>query len=781
MKHKYLRVWLAAFAIILLVCGVLQAKGNGKPDKLIKEAQAAELQQDWDKALVLYEQALDLKPGDAALTIGMRRCRFQAGQKHVNLGAKLRDDGKLEDALNEFQKALIADPSSSIAIQEIKRTQQMMEREKSKPSKAEDRGLTPVEQARRDTDDRIASILSPPELKPIVRQVGPLKINNQQPKVLYETIGKLAGVNVLFDSQYTPPTRGFNVEFPLTTAEQAFDYLGVLTHTFWKPVSANAIFVTEDNPTKHRDYDDEVVKTFYVTNATSVQEFQEIAVAIRTVADIRRVFTYNAQKAMIVRGTLDAVALAEKLVHDLDKPKSEVVIDVIVMEVSSSHTRNLAAGLVNASGTPGLNIPFAFTPRNPVLTQGSGTGTATGTGTSTGTTGVTGTGTSTTTSSGVSLATLSHISTNDFSTTLPGALLNLMLTDSKTKVRNSPQLRASDGQKASLKIGDRIPYATGSFQPGVGTVGVSPLVSTQFNFAEVGVNVDILPQVHSPKELTLHIEVEVSSVRSYVDLGGISQPVIGQRKNSADIRLREGEVSILGGLSQLSDAKSISGIPGLVNIPILGRLFGGENIDKEGEELMIALIPHIIRTPDYSPENLRGIYAGNDATVKLNYAPKTDPAAAPPAPVSSPFVLPPTTPQTAAPGVQVPAAPKIQPPPPPGTPGQARVSFIPGSIQTELSNQVTVAVQLENGTDLFAASPIKIKFDPSQLRLNDVTPGDLLSRDGVRATSSKDIRNDSGEATLTISRLPWTLAGVSCRSGVIGAELASESWRIWNT
>jgi general secretion pathway protein D len=295
--------------------------------------------------------------------------------------------------------------------------------------------------------------------------------------------------------------------------------------------------------------------------------------------------------------------------------------------------------------------------------------------------------------------------------------------------------------------------------------------------------VDILPQVHSPKELTLHIEVEVSSVNSYVNLGGISQPVIGQRKNSADIRLREGEVSILGGLSQLSDSKTVNGIPGLVNIPILGKLFfGGENIDKEGEELMIALIPHIIRTPDYTPENLRGIYAGNDAQIKLNYAPRAEPAAPaaaapPPSPVTSPFVTTPANPAPAVPASPVPAAPpasaappapaapKVQSPPPPGPLAQARVSFMPASIQTTLSNVVTVAVQLENGTDLSAAAPIKIKFDPTQLRLNDITPGDLFSRDGVRATSSKDIRNDSGEATLTITRLPNS-PGVS-GSGII--------------
>ena len=156
----------------------------------------------------------------------------------------------------------------------------------------------------------------------------------------------------------------------------------MLTHTFWKPISSNTIFVTEDNATKHRDYDDEVVKTFYVTNVTSVQEFQEIATAIRTVTEIRRMFTYNAQKAMIVRGTADAVALAEKLVHDLDKPKSEVVIDVIVMQANSSRTRDLAASIVNSSGSAGLTVPFAFSPTNPVTTTTTGT-----TGTTTTTTG----------------------------------------------------------------------------------------------------------------------------------------------------------------------------------------------------------------------------------------------------------------------------------------------------------------------------------------------------------------------------------------------------------
>ncbi len=200
MISRYLRAYIALLAVLLLCCGLLEGKDKG--DKFFKLGQAAEQKDDWDKALDLYEQALDAVPGSQAYTIAMRRARFQAGQKHVGQGQKLRADGKLEQALGEFQKALIADPSSPIAIQEIKRTQAMIEQGKEPGAKAGERNLSPAQRARLEADERIDSILSPPELKPVVRQVGPLKMNNQPPKVLFETVGKLAGVNVLFDSQY---------------------------------------------------------------------------------------------------------------------------------------------------------------------------------------------------------------------------------------------------------------------------------------------------------------------------------------------------------------------------------------------------------------------------------------------------------------------------------------------------------------------------------------------------------------------------------------------------
>ena len=745
-----LRVGLCALLILISTVAVMDAKDKG--DKDFKAAQAAESLRDWDQALDLYMKALDKNPNNPAYTIGMRRARFQAGQLHVNRGQKLRTEGKVEEAMAEFQRAIIADPSSGIAMQELKRTQALLNEQKDDKKTGVrppgDAGLTPADRARRASDARVASMEAPPELKPIVAVIPPIKMNNQPPKVMYETFGKMAGINVVFDSTYTAPQRNSNVEIATNMPiEQAFDYLAMLTHTYWKPMSPNTIFVTEDNVTKRRDYEDTVVKVFYVTNVTSVQEFQEIATAIRTVAEIRRVFTYNAQKALIVRATADQMALTEKLIHDLDKPKSEVVIHVIVMQVNSQYSRSLAATLASG-GTAGLQQAINFNgPNGPAAATPAG---------GTPTTPTTGSGTAT-------LSQLAHTSINQFSTSLPGAILNAVMSDARTKTMNKPQVRASDGMKVELIIGSRIPYATGSFSSGVSVASsVSPLVSTQFNYAEVGLKLNMTPQVHSAEELTLHIEVEVSAVQQYVNIGGISQPVIQQTKNIADIRLHEGEINMLSGLSQSTDATTVGGLPGLTSIPILGQfLFGSSTKDKSTGELMIALIPHIVRTPDYTAENLRGIYAGSEQVVKLYYAPKT---AAEEAPANPPAAIPPATVPQIQPSVPQAAAPV--PPAPPSAPGQARVRFAPASVETAQGGTVQVSVQIDNATDLFSASPIRVKYDAALLRLNDVTPGELFTRDGVRITSVKDLRNEVGEATLTVARVPGS-AGISGSGAVL--------------
>ena len=792
MMRKYLR--LVAAVCLLLLAGLPGEARTRKGDKFLKQAQAAEIRKDWDLALQLYKEAVDEDPRDSGYLIGMQRSRFQASQMHVQRGQKSRAEGKMDEALREFQTAIVADPSSAIALQELKRTQDML---RSPTASAGGQVLTPVEQIRRDANLQVDSMLGPPELKPALRRIPPIKLNNQPPRVLYESIGKIAGITVVIDPDGlgAVQTRNFNVELGESTVDQAFDYVALLTHTYWKPISTTSIFVAQDTANKRRDYEDFVVKTFYITNASTVQEFQEISTAVRTITNITRVFTVNPQKALVVRGSADAVALAEKLVHDLDKPKSEVVIDVLIMEANSTRTRDLAATLasVGASGlSAGLNSAINFTPRGSIPT-GSGSGSGAGSG-----------GATPTPSSGsVTLGQLGHISSADFSTTLPGVLLQAVLSDNKTKILNSPQVRASDGMKVSLKIGDRIPIATGSFQSGVGTVGGAPYAQTQFQFTDVGIKVEITPQVHSADELTLHVSFEVSSVRSYTNIGGVQQPIIGQTTTEADIRLREGEINILSGLEANQDSSVVNGIPGLVNIPILGKiLFGSDHTEKDVQQLMIALQPHIVRTPDYTPENLRGVYSGPDQSLRLMYAPRDDdggsapanPAATSPAPAApAPGAVPNTrlnpapnpvpNPAQGAPALVpglVPGAAQATAPPPgtaplpfqlpqPGAPGAAppplplgagtRVAFTPGNVSVAPNTPFSVNVELNGATDAASVSPLRVKWDPAVLRLTDISPGDLLSRNGGAVSSIKDVRNDAGEATITLTRAAG--AGVS--------------------
>jgi general secretion pathway protein D len=333
---------------------------------------------------------------------------------------------------------------------------------------------------------------------------------------------------------------------------------------------------------------------------------------------------------------------------------------------------------------------------------------------------------------------------NNFSTSLPGAMLQAVMSDTSTKVMQSPEVRVSDGQKAELKIGDRIPYASGSFQPGIGTVGVSPLVSTQFQFADTGVNMTITPHVHGNDEVTLDITTDISNVSSNVTIGGLTQPVISQRKADTHIRVRDGEVSLLGGLSQTQESNTTTGIPGLVNIPILGKyLFGSNAKDKSRSELMVAIIPHIVRKPDIDGLDLRGVSVGQDQTLKLRYAAKTEET---PAAAVTPAA---TTPTATAPTATAPVAPTSGP----------GLSINPATLQAKLSAPVVVTLEAANVMDL-AVVPIKLRWDPKILRLNLATPAALLTKDGNVNPPTLDIRNDSGEATIEMSRAAGS-AGVN--------------------
>jgi len=729
---RYFKIALAT-ALLAAFASVGDAHTR-KGDKFLADGAVAESHKDWDAALDAYEKALAEDPSDVAYQIAIKRVRFQAAQMHVNAGEKMRVAGEIDKALAEFQKAFAIDPSSDVAEQNLKKTLDMLERNRQRGAELtpKERTMTPAELARDQEQEKLGRLMSPPVLRPLSAQPINLRMANQPAKVLYDTVGKLAGVNIVFDPEYANDPnarRNTTVDLNNSTIEDALDYLATMTHTFWKPLSANAIFVTADTLPKRRDFEDNAVQVFYLTNLTTPQELQEISTVLRTVADIKKVFTYSSMNAIIARGTPDQILLAEKLVNDLDKPKSEVVVDVLVMEANRTKTRSLAAAISSNGTTAGINTQIQFTPRNPVLLGGTVSASPTSTPT----------GTPTATQELISLSRVSHISTNDFSITMPGALLQATMADSATKVLQSPQVRAASGQKASLRIGEKYPIASGGIQPFGGSVGSYGGLYQNFTFVDIVVNVDITPTVHGDKEVTLKIVLEISSQTGNVDIGGISQPIIGQRKVEHEIRIREGEVSLLGGLMQDQDTKSMSGVPGLSSIPILGKLFTSNTVEKDRNELLIALIPHIVRTPGITDVNMRAIAAGTEQNTHLSLSPRPGPAPVP-----------------AAAEVPKPAPAETTAPAQPATPAPGagnHLLFNPESIAVKPDQTFTLEFEVKDARDLFAA-PFKLKFDPQLLRLEEASPGGLLSSDGQKIVFTRNILNDTGDLTVNLNRLP---------------------------
>ena len=776
----------------------LEAKTK-KGQKFLIEGRGYEAKKQWDPAMEAYEKALAEDPSDISYQMALEKARFQAAQGHVDTGMRIRATGQLGEAMLEFQRAYVINPGSAVASQEILRTQDMIERERKRVQQSGReappavRALTPAEEARRETRERINRILPVPELKPLNPDaVKNLKINGQTVKVVFETIGKVAGVNILWDPEYQSPSRNtLNIDFADMGLEEALDSVAVITKSYWKPLSPNTIFITNDNPNKRRDFADMVAKTFYLSNVNLPQELQEIVNAVRSVSELQRVVAYNSQNAIIVRGEADQVALAEKMILDLDKPRAEVVVDILVMEASSIFSRQLTAALAHT----GLTVPLNFTPRSglrvvqdatttptstiPTTTTPTTTGDTTTTPSTTPTTTPVTTPTTTTSSSGtaaIPLSNLGRLASSDFSISLPSALLQAAMSDTNTKVLQAPQLRSMDNVKATMKIGEREPTASGSFQPGIGGVGINPLVNTQFNFIDVGVNVELTPRVHDNGDVSMHVDLDISSVTGHVNLGGIDQPIIGQRKISHDIRMKEGEVGLLGGLINQQENKQITGIPGLSSIPLLRRLFTGESIDRSRSELMVILIPHIIRRQELFTENLRGIGVGSAAAVKItrasraaeppsaqpgasaaipeNTPPVTAPPATAPPATAPPATAPPATapPATAPPETTPPAtAPPVTAPPESPAAGPVRVAFNPSQVEANQGGTVTVTLAVEGATDLTAA-PMQIQFDPKVLSLTDAVPGGFLGSDGRQPMFTKNIQNESGTASIQLNR-----------------------------
>ena len=732
-----------ALLVLAAASGVARAQSAGKLNKM---GHTAESRGDYDAAYEDFRKAHEKKPKNLAYQTSYERVRFQAAAQHVDQGRKLRAMGDPAAALAQYMRALEIDPSNQAAQQEIEETRRQ---QMAQPAPSSSGGGGPPTTPERQQLETLATLSAPVEVKPISHD--PITLHMvEDAKTVFMAIGKAAGLNVIFDPDYN--SKRITVDMNNVSLYDALRIVGTLAGTFWKPVTADTIFVAQNTRTKRTDLDNLAVQTFYLTNAAQQNDANEVTTALRNLLDPSvKVYLVPSQNAIVMRATTDQLLLAQKLINDLDRARPEVVIDVAVLEVNKDKMRQLGIAWPQNFGV-GLQTSNASTAST----------------STTGTTGTTGTTSTTSSTSGLSLNQLGNLNATNFAVSVGTATANLLLNDTDTRVLQNPRIRATDGQRATLKIGSKIPVATGSYSAGTAATTVSLGVQTQFQYLDVGVNIDITPTVHFDRQISLKVKVEVSTQSGSTTISGVTEPIISQRVVEQEVQLREGEPSILAGLLEHQDNKSIAGLPGIGELPLLRYIFSSNSKEVGQDEIVFLLIPHIVREQTLSPLNTRAIDTGTNQEIELRRDTEPDESLLPPPPL--PLASPnknltaASAANAAVAGMEITAknadsaantalSAMQQPQGPPLT-----LNLNPAENTQPVGQTFQLAVNAVNAADL-AGVPLQVKYDAKLLQLVNVDAGELLGRDG-QAVALVHRDDGNGLVTITASRPPNT-AGVN--------------------
>jgi general secretion pathway protein D len=721
----------------VVIVAVALLAGCHKTNSDFDAGRKAETIQDYDTALIHYERAERSNPTDAEYKLRVVHMRYAAASFHLEQGQKALQDGDLQLALSEFEKAQGIDPSNVAAEQQMKKAAGLL---------AVVNGTQSASKPDDFNADEKALLAAPPQLRPLSHEAINLKMTNDS-RVVFETIAKLAGLCVIFDPDYV--SRRVTAELPGVTLEQALDAVSFESKAFWKPLTSTVIEIAPDNPQKRKDIEDEQVATFYISNSMTPQDLTEIVNGLRQLLDLHRIQQVNAQNAIVVRDTPDKLDLASKVISDMDKAKPEVLLHVQVLSANRDRLRQL--GIL-----PGQNASLVFNPRCSVQS------------TNTDCTSSSSSSTTNTNPLSVTLNNLKHLSTADYSITLPGAAAEAVLTDNNTKIIQDPEIRVTDGEKAVLKIGQRVPVATGSTQAATGVgagSSVASLVNTQFQYIDVGVNIEAQPRVHPDGGVSMKLSIEVSSVQNFQSIGGVSEPVINQRKIEHEVRLKDGEVNILGGLIERTTTNNVNGIPGPSSVPGFKYLFSQTDKEIADDEVLIILTPHILRFPGITAENLRRLASGTDTNIRVFHQVSDDrpsgekiganlgalaAAGRSADPRSSnDSVLASTLPPLDHAAV-IPASVSDQPAA--GSAGPAaQLHFSPESIKLKPGDSTTVGLAISSVNDLFSL-PLLVKYDPAVIEIQDVQDGGFLSGGSQAVAIVQTIDGKKGEAVISCTR-----------------------------
>jgi len=555
-------------AAYLLVC--LLAAGCAS-SAAVRHGRDAERRQDYDRAVIEYTKALRPHPDDANTRLALDRARLRASQDHFMRGRRFASTGKLDQALVEYEVASELNPTNGDIDDELRSTRNKLRAKIAVAREGKTELQTIIERARD---------LPPPglDLPPGVHMPASLTFRDATSRDVFTAIARLANISLIFDSAFRDTA--VTVDLRNATLEDALGTVAGATRTFFRVSAPKTVVVIPDTPAKRREYEEEVVRTFYLSNA----DLKETMDLLRMVLDARRISPTTATNALTIKDTPERIAAAARVLSAVDKARPEVIIDVELLEVD--RTRLQEYGLqIASSGSTGLN------------------GTA---------------GIATDSAGATTLQTLKNLSSADIiATGLPTLYYRLLKSDSNTRTLANPQLRTTDGVAAKARFGEQVPVPVTTFAP-IATGGTAQQPITSFNYQNIGVNIDITPRTHHDDDVSLQLNVVVSNI-SGTGFGGL--PTFGNREINTLIRLRDGETNMLAGLIRDDERVSLDGIPGLIDLPVIGRLFAHNSKTLNQTDVILTLTPHIIRVLDLSEADLRPFRVGRDSLAPITELP----------------------------------------------------------------------------------------------------------------------------------------------------------------
>jgi general secretion pathway protein D len=783
---------LHSIAVILLVsvlaaaCGASRSFGRGD---------AAARSGNWDAAVEHYRRAVQQNPNRTDYKIALERAMINASHAHLDQARILEVRGSIDEALREYRRAGEFDPTNrqiAFKIQELeKKLRETVEASRPKPTITQMR-----EQARRTSAE--------PLLNPASREPLNLRFNNANLQDILNFIGNATGINITYDRDFQPRT--YSVQLDGVTLEQALNQILSANQYFYKVLNERTIHVIPDTPPKRAQYEEQVIRTFFISHADATELAQLINTIIRvpSMAVQPMIAPNKTANTITVRATANVASIIEKVIEANDNPRAEIVVDVQILEVNRSRAKQYGLDLsqyaINVAFSPEQDPRIGLAPAPPP--PGTGTGVPPPTPPVT----------PTLVSPPFNLNSITRgISPADFYLQVPTAVIRFLETDSETKLIAKPQLRGAEGEKLTLNLGDDIPVPATVFTPlATGGSNVNPL--TSFNYRPVGVIVELTPRVTFENEIILDLLVESSTLGRDVNIAGQNLPSFGSRKVKTKLRLRDGESNLLAGLLREDERRLLRGFPGILRLPVLRQLFSANDNSIAQTDIVMLLTPRLVRTHELTQQDVSPIYIGTQQNLGLGGPPPLIAAppvveAAPPAgtptatqpptlpPGSGPVgVVPPGSTSipgtTAAPvGGPVPAQPSPAPPagvPPPSTPAPAQTTPPPGAVGapgaataqilvtppgTEFrvgGGPYTVPVSIANASRVSSVS-VTITFNPAVLRVRSVQEGSFMRSGGANAAFTQQVDPNGGRIDIAVTRVGDTTGASG--SGLLAAVL----------